>query len=301
MLFPGIRKIGKELGLKRTSDAAVGMVSNTYVTLYDASNLKVADLRFPYIDSDFVTETEALLHEGGHKRFVWIDQTLRLEFQEIFKPFPVRKIKDLVVRLAKVNEGRFPGERSKCSLCGQSPDVETYFSGNDTYILCESCSIKTDGEIRKTGGEFRAAPGHYLRGAFSGLAAALPGILVTTAFFIFLNHLAAVSAMIYVALGAWGYKKAGGKTDGIGAIILGVLTIVMIAVGIVISYVFNLWYLAKSIGTALQALGESRVQNELLLNIFVGLIVSSFYLAFQFWEMAKTWKVPLLRKAYAIK
>ncbi len=37
MLWPGIKKLGKKLHLKRTDSEAVGMVKNCFVRLYDGS------------------------------------------------------------------------------------------------------------------------------------------------------------------------------------------------------------------------------------------------------------------------
>jgi hypothetical protein len=51
MLWPGIKKLGKELQLKRTNSEVIGMVNNCFVKMYDGNNIKVLELLVPELDN----------------------------------------------------------------------------------------------------------------------------------------------------------------------------------------------------------------------------------------------------------
>jgi hypothetical protein len=48
MLWPGIKKPGKELQLKRTNSEVVGMVKNCFVKMYDGSNIKFSLILYSF-------------------------------------------------------------------------------------------------------------------------------------------------------------------------------------------------------------------------------------------------------------
>ena len=52
MLWPGIKRLGKELNLKRTDSEVTGMIRNCLVKMYDGNQIKVLELFVPQMDSD---------------------------------------------------------------------------------------------------------------------------------------------------------------------------------------------------------------------------------------------------------
>jgi len=138
--------------------------------------------------------------------------------------------------------------------------------------------------------------GNYLLGFLGAIIFAIPGILLTILFFVFLKSLAAISAAVYIILGILGYKKFKGKISPVGAVVIIIAGLIMVGLGTIIAYsVFLLFEIYKNIKTVdieslFFILKMPEIQNELRANIIVSYIVSSFYFILQLNSMFKEWK-----------
>jgi len=292
MLWPGIKKLGKELELKRTDSEVVGKIKNCYVKMYDGQNKKILELLVPQLNDSDKEYIESKLTANKVKRHEWFEYGVRIIFNEYVVPYPTKKIKDILIGFTDHFSAAYPGQMSRCQRCGEAKDLDACHIGGVSLFTCDACYEAAEKEIADIALEQEYAPSNYLRGFLGALLFSVPGVLVTVIFFVFLNRLAAISAVLYVLLGMMGYKKFKGKISRMGAIIIIASTLIMVAVGIVVSFaVLILKELgAFDIDALLYFLKVPEIQREIIQNIVTSYVVSGFYLVFQIIQMMKEWK-----------
>jgi len=307
MLWPGIKKLGKELELKRTDSEVVGKVKNCYVKMYDGQNMKILELLVPELNDSDKEYIENKLIENKVKRHEWFECGVRIIFNEYFIPYSTKKIKDILIDFTDHFSAAYPGQMSKCQRCGETKELEACHVGGATRFICNDCYEAAEKEIADIALNQEYEPSNYLRGFLGALLFSIPGVLVTVVLFVFLNRLAAISAVLYVLLGMMGYKKFKGKISRVGVIIIAASTLIMVAVGIVVSAsVIILQIIVKETGSIdmaglLYILKNPEVQKEIIQNIVTSYAVSGLYLVFQIIQMMKEWKpVKTLKKAWYI-
>ena len=294
MLWPGLLKLGKELQLKRTESEIVGMVKNCYVKIYDGKNMKLLELYAPEIsdsDKEFVTTR---LQESKIKKHEQLDYGIKIIFNEYLRPYSIHKIRDIINDISEYFSSRYPNQKLHCQKCGAPNDLETYCYGNVSLAVCEDCHKASEDETDALNAENLLTPNNYLSGFIGSLIFSIPGIFVTLLLF-FLDRLAAISSVLYVFLGIKGYKKFKGKTSRFGAFLIILSTLIMVALGVIISYSV---LILKELGTFNIDLLKyiftiPEVQQEIMKNIVVSYIVSGFYLVFQIIRMMKEWKTGI--------
>jgi hypothetical protein len=292
MLWPGIKKLGKELQLKRTNREAVGMVRNCFIKLFDGQNMKVLELFVPEIndsDKEYITEK---LKINKVKKYEWPENGVRVIFNEYFLPYSINKIKAILTDFAEYFSLKYPNQKLHCQKCGIPKDLEVCCIDAISLAVCEDCYKSFENEINDRNLENKYAPTNYLAGFLGSLLFSIPGILVTILLFVFLNTLAAVSSVLYVILGIKGYKKFNGKVSRSGVIIIILSTIIMVGLGIVISYSVFIFKELKTIDFDMlfYILRMPEVQREILQNMALSYVISGFYLIVQMIQLMKEWK-----------
>jgi len=296
MLWPGIKKLGKELELKRTDSEVVGKIKNCYAKMYDGQNKKILELLVPQLNDSDKEYIESKLAENKVKRHEWFEHGTRIIFDEYVVPYSTKKIKDIVIDFTDHFSAAYPGQMANCQRCGEAKDLEACHIGGVSLFICEACYESAEKEINEIALKQEYEPPNYLRGFLGALLYSIPGVLVTVILFIFLQKLAAISAVIYVFLGMMGYKKFKGKISRVGAVLIIASTLIMVAVGIVVSFsVLILQLIVKETGTMdmaglLHILKIPEVQREIIQNIVTSYLVSGLYLVFQIIQMVKEWK-----------
>ncbi|MCL1960116.1 MAG: hypothetical protein FWF68_11005 [Spirochaetes bacterium] len=292
MLWPGIKKLGKELGLKRTDSEVVGIIRNCFVKMYDGNQIKVLELYVPEIDDDDKNFILKNLESNKVKRYEWLPNGVKIIFTEIIMPYSIKKIKSLLDEFVKYFSNKYPAQRLQCQHCGQQNETEVYCINNVSLIICNDCYKQIEKNIQNETIEQQKIQGNYLLGLLGAVLFSIPGILLTILFFVFFNSLAAVSAVIYIILGIKGYKKFKGKISPVGAVIVVIAGLIMVAVGVTVSYSVLILKEIKriDIGALIYILKMPEVQKVLIKNIVISYIVSSFYFAFQLNQMLKEWK-----------
>jgi len=304
MLWPGMKKLGKELELKRTDSEVVGKVKNCYVKMYDGQNMKIMELLVPELSDTDKEYIESKLTENKVNRHEWLEHGVRIIFNEYVIPYSTKKIKDILTDFTDHFSEAYPGQMANCQRCGEAKDLEACHIGGATRFICGDCYESAEKEIGEIALEQEHEPSNYLMGFLGALLFSIPGVLVTVVLFVFLNRLAALSAVLYVLLGIMGYKKFKGKISQYGALIIIASTLIMVAVGIVASFsVMILQLIVKETGAIdiaglLNILKIPEVQKEIIQNMVSSYIVSGLYLVFQVFQMMKEWKPETtLRKA----
>jgi len=296
MLWPGMKKLGKELELKRTDSEIVGKVKNCYVKMYDGQNMKILELLVPELSDTDKEYIESKLTENKVNKYEWLEYGVRIIFNEYVIPYSTKKIKDILIDFTDHFSEAYPDHTPRCQKCEVSKDLEAYHIGGATRFICNDCYESAEKEIGEIALEQEHAPPNYLMGFLGALLFSIPGVLVTVVLFVFLNRLAAISAVLYVLLGIMGYKKFKGKISQYGVLIIIASTLIMVAVGIVVSYsVMILQLIIKETGSIdiaglLYFLSIPEVQREIIQNLVTSYIVSGLYLVFQVFQMMKEWK-----------
>ena len=292
MLWLGIKKLGKELQLKRIDSEIVGMVKNCFVKLYDGKGMKFLELFVPEIsdsDKEYIGDK---LKINKIKKYEWLEYGVKIIFIENLLPYSMSKIKNILTDFTEYFSANYPDQSPRCQKCGIPKDLDAYCVGTTTFIICEDCYKSLEKETKEKNLENKSVPSNYLLGFIGFLLYSMPSVLVTVSMFVFLNTLVAVSSVIYVILGIKGYKKFKGKISRIGSIIIILSTIIMVGFGIIVAYsVFILRELKTTdIELLINILRIREIQQEIVKNIILSYVISGFYLVYQVIQMMKEWK-----------
>ncbi|MCL2520921.1 MAG: hypothetical protein FWE37_08005 [Spirochaetaceae bacterium] len=292
MLWPGLKKLGKELNLTLTSSEVVGVIKNCFIKMYDGNSIKVLEIYPPQIDEDdknFIADT---LVKNKVKNYTYHFNSLIINFNEVLKPYSITKIKNLLLTFTDYFAAKHGGE-VLCQECKESKEPALYIVNKVAVYWCQNCLNKEKHNYEIAQREQAEIPNNYLAGFGGALLFALPGILISVIFFVFLNSIVALAAVVYTFLATKGYKQFKGKKTLLGeAIIIGV-SLVMIGVGTLVAYsVFILRIIETfDITLLLSVLALAEVQQELLSNLAMTYLVSSFFIILQIIFMLKDYRV----------
>jgi len=292
MLWPGVKKLGKELNFKRTDFEVAGILKNCFVKLYDGRNMKVLELYAPQMDGDDKNDVIKKLESRKIKKYDWLSNGVKITFVEILKPYSMKKIRDILDELVKYFSEKYPEQKSLCQHCGEEGETQIYGINNVSMLICDNCYRQYTRDIEKENTEQTNAPNNFLFGFIGAILFAIPGIVVTTLFLIYLERLAGISALIYVFLGILGYKKFKGKISPAGAGIIMLAGILMIGIGIIVAYCVLIFRELGQIDfdLLLYVLREPEVQKEIGINIALSYLVSAVYFFLQFRQLFREWK-----------
>jgi len=292
MLWPGIKKLGKQLNLMRSDTEVTGRVRNCFVRMYDGNQIKVLELYAPNLDSDDKDFIIKRLDAGKIKKYEWPSNGVKIIFQEYLTPYSTKKIKELLDELVKYFSGKYPDQSPSCQYCGEYTETEIYCVNNTPMLICGNCYRQHASNFQRENEEIQNAPNNYLMGFIGALLFAVPGILITIGFFLFLDSLGAVSAVAYIFLGILGYKKFKGKISHIGAVLITAAALIMVGAGIFVSYSALIFKSLRVIDFDLLALvyQNPEIQKEFIQNLMVAYLVSAAYFIFQFFQLRNEWK-----------
>jgi len=292
MLWPGLKKLGKELGFKRTNSEVVGTLKNCFIRMFDGNNRKVLEIFSPQMDDTDKTRIKSILKENKVKECYWLINGVRIIFYEYFLPYSTVKIKNLLCVLVEYFNQKYPDNIPQCHNCGIQKEAEVYSIGDIPMYLCADCLKKIEKDINNKYLEYKQLSANYISGFIGALLFAIPGIIVTILFFVFFNKLAAVSTLVYIALGIKGYKVFKGKLTPFGAFIVIIVGLIMIGVGVIIAYSVFIFKEIKAIDfdKLIQILKIPEIERELRMNIILSYVISSFYIVFQLIQMMKEWR-----------
>jgi hypothetical protein len=304
MLWPGLKKLGKELRLKRTDSEAVGIIRNCFVKMYDGNQIKVLELYVPELDNDDKNNIIKSLEANKIKKYEWLPNGIKIIFIEIILPYSTEKIKNLLDEFVKYFSNKYPGQKLQCQHCGRQDETDIYCVNNAPLLICGDCYRQIEKNIQNENAEQQNAKGNYLLGFIGAILFAIPGILLTVLLFVFLENVAAVSAIVYIILGTIGYKKFKGKMSPVGAVIIIIAGLIMVAVGVTVSYsVLVLMEISKELEiinfdiliVVLKIIFKNifempEIRSELLANMVLSYFVSGIYFVYLLNKMVKDWK-----------
>jgi hypothetical protein len=292
MLWPGIKKLGKDLRFKRTNSEVVGNLKNCFIKIFDGNNMKVLEIFSPEIDDVDKEWIENILKQNKIKKHDWLNNGIRIIFSEYIRPYSIEKIKSILLNIVEYFNQKYPDNIPQCHNCGIHKNADVYYIGNISKYVCFDCLKILENDANNKYLEYKHLPTNYLSGFFGALIFAIPGIIITTIFFVFLERLVAVSALIYIVLGIKGYKVFKGKITPFGAFIVIIVGIIMIGIGILVAYSILIFRELKTVefDILIQILKMPEVANEIRMNIILSYVISSIFIFFQLFQMMKEWK-----------
>lgn len=289
MIFPGLKKLGKELGFKNNNTYLYGFVKNTYVMFADGSNKKTVWFRFPEKPDDADKQKILSWQKKGYAKIInFLDDNsvdAEIIFTEYFIPYKVSKIKEVIEDIANYISEKYPNSKVICvgDNCN-STEVNIYEIEEVPMLMCSSCANRLQNEIENTYADENLLPNNYLIGFLFSAIFSIPGILLNFFFFL-LGRISAVTGLFYYFLAQKGYLWAKGKLNKFGVMIISVTSLIFTALGTYVSYI---GYLLKELLTYPETKGvsisnllnfifelikEPEVKRELLGNIYLSLFI----------------------------
>jgi hypothetical protein len=327
MLWPGIKKIGRELQLKRTKSEVVGEMENCYVKMYDWRNMKVLELYVPELDDVDKKSIGEKLKSSKIKNYVWLNNEIKITFWELFRPYSINKIKNILIELVEYFSQKYPGRKPKCHSCDTQKKADVYCVGDVPLYLCDDCLRENENKMHEASIEYQQIPTNYFSGFIGALLFSIPGIILTV-FLFFLGKLSAISSLAYVFLGIMGYHKFKGKVTPFGVFIIMSVAIIMTGIGVIVSYAMIIFrelesmdfellivcegYIPRPLGRIkgmypesntlpkqhtspfrarwlIEVLKFPEVKKEVMLNLGLAYLVSAFCLVYQFFKLKNEW------------
>ncbi|MDL2229190.1 hypothetical protein LJC14_02960 [Treponema sp. OttesenSCG-928-L16] len=301
MVWLGIKKLAKQLGLQEAGPEAAGVTGNLFIKLADRTGMKTLEIVFPEFSEEDQEALAALFKEQKIKEYTFGEKNVSLIFREQFVPYSIKKINEHIDAVKEYFERTYPGTKQKCQHCNELKEAQVYYTKDGSLYLCEKCFYNCERDIQEEERQRSYEPNNYLRGFIGAFLFSIPGILVTILFFNVLETIAAVSAIVYILLARTGYKKFGGKQNIAGSIIVNTTGILMTVAGIVVSYTILIYTVAESLDLVWEVYKFPEVQEELLRNILVALIVSLIYVVINAVRMSKEWSGIKIKKGRELR
>ncbi len=213
------------------------------------TNAQVAmmDNAFPYkwfvsffATSDQKAQMEAALRNAAIKnfKFTMTDCGVMIGMNDLTVGRLIARLPsvfDTIYGIIASNGGKGDGY---CPFCGEPLDPAAVKKSNIngmTVTLDTGCVDKMNAVIDEENRDFAVAPNNYLRGFMGAIVGGVAGIVIAVLLALagFISSIAAIAA---VALGAFLYRKLGGKPNKMMIVIVGATTLVCMVLAVVISY-----------------------------------------------------------------
>lgn len=279
MIFPGIKKISRKLSLYRSNNQTFGLYNNYFIRLGDGYNCKYAIIEFEEIDiakSNLLTT----LIKNKKKRFKFkhfeiTRKSISYKFSELIKHFSVKLLKRVVEITIKIlQENNIKGS-NKCHKCNKNDKISFYHFKSNGLKLCNTCIAELNIEQQKKKEEYINEDKNYGKGILGFLLFGLPGIILGIILYIFLNRIAAVTALVICGLGFRGYLFFGGKNGKFTAAIVSILTIIYVIIGSFLNVYFLLLRSGFEYNLIIKTiLNSPKLINGIKINIIISIIMS---------------------------
>lgn len=175
---------------------------------------------------------------------------------------------DRLIALLKQNE--LPGADT-CPYDGK-PLIEAEkkrCSINGFYVtLNNDCVSSINRQIEEENRAFANAPNNYLQGICGALVGGVVGAALVIALY-FMEYVASISAIIAVMLGAFLYRKFGGKPNAVMIVIVSVISLIFILIGYYAAVIIDIISeFSLDFGSAVELLNLNLAENPEFSKLF---------------------------------
>lgn len=119
-------------------------------------------------------------------------------------------------------------KKEYCPICGVELKEENATKANVDGLkitIDKECFLKLNEEIAQENQNFEEAPNHFGKGLIGALIGAIAGAILSVILYL-LGFISAISAVVSVLLGAFLYKKMGGKPNAIMVVIVLIVSLI---------------------------------------------------------------------------
>lgn len=279
MIYPGIRKISKELNMYKSSNQTFGYIDDYFIRLGDGQNLKYTIIEYSKQDDNTINTIRELLEEQKKKfKFKKIEinsSSIYLEYSEAFKIASTNRIKNnLLATIEILKQNNIQGD-TNCHKCSSEDDLNIYHYNDSGLTLCNICNLNIQNEIESDSYDLKTKDKNYLSGLIGAILLGIPGILVGLLFYSLLDTIAGVTSLVIYGLSMKGYYIFKGNFGKLTPVILLVVTYIYVILGNYLNvYVelIQLEYIHKDIIDIL--INNSKIKGIINANIVLSVFFS---------------------------
>lgn len=185
-----------------------------------------------------------------------------------------------------------------CPVCGEplEENAKKYQIEWAKITIDAKCVKGLNEVIEAENKEFEEAPNNYIKGTIGALLGALVGVIAFIILF-FLGYVSALTSFVAILLGAYFYKKFGGKQNVVMVVILSVVSIGSMLLAMFGMYVLAAEVLAYEAGygtTGITAFNDMMLndefKSEFIGNMLLTLLYTVLGVVFQIIQLAKSIK-----------
>lgn len=183
-----------------------------------------------------------------------------------------------------------------CPICGELLDIdakECNISGFKIR-LDQKCVENINAVIENENKDFDLAPNNYLKGFFGALIGAIVGV-VTFIIIFYLGFISAISAFVSIILGAFLYKKFGGKPNAIMIVIVTLISFISLVGVLFLLYVLAATGLAPEFG--FDSIGLNAFKDMMTISEFSSEFTSNMVMTILFTVLGSVYEIVRLVKS----
>jgi len=283
MLFPRVKRLGRELDWYKSKNAVFGMYKNYFYNVGDGQGIKIAIVRVGELSEGQKTQINEALKANKKalklSRFDFMALYIQFQFAEHFKSTKLERFYNLFDFLAELFEKANVPEQNRCHGCETKDHLRFYAMDSLGMILCNSCFRKMEDDFNRAEREKHEREKNYAAGFLGSLVFSIPGIIAWVLFAVYLERVAAVMAMAIAALGKKGYDYFKGRHDKATRYLIIVSNIICVFVACVATIFALLLKEGLSFGESYGAL----LTNENAIKAFKDNLFISYFMAFLGW------------------
>jgi hypothetical protein len=285
MLYPGMKKIGREKGWHRSKNLVTGYERGYLVNMGDGQGFKFISMNFLEIPDDRISIIKDSL-EQLKKQYringITVDsKSLYVSIRELFVPAKKAAILNLLNAIIDILAGNSISRNDTCSECGSNNFELHYLSTSEVILpLCKSCVDKARADLSRSKNEFDNEEKFYVRGTLGAIVFSLPGVVIWMLVAVYLQRIAAAVALLMAYASLKGYEIFGGKTGKLQKWILVLVNIVMVVFANYFTVGYILFIEKKM---PLDQIPDILLNNEAVKKIMFEQIGLSFAVCFIFW------------------
>jgi hypothetical protein len=262
MLLPGLKKLKNRYDFKVNHGNVYGFRKECFVMLMEGQGKKLLWIDFPQkLDKDDVAKVESWHRKGYASELTIIeDDCVQMEFKEVFLPFKVAKIGEIIDDLTDYSASKYPDAHHKCHCdgCTNYDSLQVYEVDGIPTPLCPECAKSLKADAAEQNAAFDELANNYEQGALLAAVFSIPGILVSVLFYA-LGRLSSASGIVYFFLAMKGYTWAKGKLNKVGICIISLISLAFSALGTYVGFIFSL---VKEMGDA-EELAEATMGEKI--------------------------------------
>lgn len=202
---------------------------------------------------------------------------------------------DLITDIIKEYNGK---NLEYCPVCGKefSEEAKVYDVRDIKVKLNPECVTNINEAIEEGNKNFEEAPNNYGKGIVGLLLGALIGAISYVILFM-LGFISAISAFLSIMLGAFFYKKFGGKPNKIMVILAAVITVISLVLTVFILYVNAAGLLASEFGFTTSGIAAftdmmtvSEFSAEFTANLLMTVLFTALGAGYEVYNLSKSVK-----------